>query len=52
MANSVCFTSVCSFSTPNKPGIIINDSIPRKVIGVNEVFRSSKGARFQSLEAK
>ncbi|PPS14753.1 hypothetical protein GOBAR_AA05811 [Gossypium barbadense] len=52
MANSVCFTSVCSFSIPCKPGIIINDSIPRKVIGVNEVFKSSKGARFQSLEAK
>ncbi|TYH93236.1 hypothetical protein ES332_A13G239600v1 [Gossypium tomentosum] len=52
MANSVCFTSVCSFSIPCKPGIIINDSIPRKVIGANEVFKSSKGARFQSLEAK
>ncbi|TYJ02472.1 hypothetical protein E1A91_A13G231900v1 [Gossypium mustelinum] len=52
MANSVCFTSVCSFSIPCKPGIIINDSIPRKVTGANEVFKSSKGARFQSLEAK
>ncbi|KAK8543228.1 hypothetical protein V6N13_136243 [Hibiscus sabdariffa] len=52
MARSLCFTSVCSFSAPNKPGAIINDSIPRKVLRVNEVFKSSRDVKFQSFEAK
>ncbi|XVE98321.1 hypothetical protein REPUB_Repub03eG0095800 [Reevesia pubescens] len=52
MTNSLCFTSVCSFNTPNKPGIIIDNSFPRKVLRVNEVFQSSRSARIQSLEAK
>ncbi|XWS26999.1 hypothetical protein CRYUN_Cryun26dG0078400 [Craigia yunnanensis] len=52
MANSLCFTSVCSFNTPNKPGIIIDNSFPRKALRVNEVFQSSRSARIQSLEAK
>ncbi|XWS72921.1 hypothetical protein CRYUN_Cryun02cG0081100 [Craigia yunnanensis] len=52
MANSLCFTSVCSFNTPNKPGIIIDNSVPRKVLRASEVFKSSKSARIRSLEAK
>ncbi|MBA0625999.1 hypothetical protein Godav_003736 [Gossypium davidsonii] len=52
MANSLSFTSVCSFNTCNKPGIIIDSSFPRKVLVVNEVFKSSRSARMCSLEAK
>ncbi|XVF34666.1 hypothetical protein REPUB_Repub18cG0078500 [Reevesia pubescens] len=52
MANSLCFTSVCCFNTANKPGIIIDNSFPRKAVRVNEVFQSSRSARIQSLEAK
>ncbi|XVF88375.1 hypothetical protein PTKIN_Ptkin19aG0045800 [Pterospermum kingtungense] len=52
MANSLCFSSVCSFNTPNKPGIVIDNSFTRKVLRVNEVFQSSRSARIQSLEAK
>ncbi|MFQ6642480.1 hypothetical protein Gotur_018505, partial [Gossypium turneri] len=52
MANSLSFTSVCSFNTCNKPGIIIDNSFPRKVLVVNEVFKSSRSARMCSLEAK
>ncbi|KAK8482957.1 hypothetical protein V6N11_061770 [Hibiscus sabdariffa] len=32
--------------------IIDNNSFPRLVSGVNEVFKSSRNARIQSLEAK
>ncbi|XP_022731613.1 uncharacterized protein LOC111286087 isoform X2 [Durio zibethinus] len=52
MASSLCFTSVCSFNTPNKPEIIIDNSFPRKVLRVNEVFQSSRSARIQSLKTK
>ncbi|EOY31062.1 hypothetical protein SCA6_011544 [Theobroma cacao] len=52
MANSLCFSSVCSFNSPSKPGIIIDNSYPRKVLRVSEVFKSSRSARIQSLEAK
>ncbi|XVF48095.1 hypothetical protein PTKIN_Ptkin03bG0163900 [Pterospermum kingtungense] len=52
MANSLCFTSLCSFNAPNKPGIIFDNSVSRNVPRVNEVFKSSRSARIQSLEAK
>ncbi|TYH65660.1 hypothetical protein ES332_D06G070200v1 [Gossypium tomentosum] len=52
MANSLSFSSVCSFNTCNKPGIIIDNSFPRKVLVINEVFKSSRSARMCSLEAK
>ncbi|KAK8602157.1 hypothetical protein V6N12_051974 [Hibiscus sabdariffa] len=35
MANSLsCFTSVCSFNTSNKPGIITDNPFPMKVPGL------------------
>ncbi|KAF3955409.1 hypothetical protein ACB098_01G308300 [Castanea mollissima] len=52
MANSLCFTSVCSFKSPNKPGIVIGKSVTRKVLRVNELFQKSETAKFQSLEVK
>ncbi|XVE71447.1 hypothetical protein DITRI_Ditri10aG0150900 [Diplodiscus trichospermus] len=52
MASSLCFTSVCPFNSPNKPGIIIDNSVPSKVLRVNEVFKSSRSTRIQSFEAK
>ncbi|XP_039039119.1 protein BUNDLE SHEATH DEFECTIVE 2, chloroplastic-like [Hibiscus syriacus] len=53
MSNSVCFTSVCSFNTPCKPGLIVdNKSFPRTDFRVNEVFKSSRNARIQSVEAR
>ncbi|KAK8654972.1 hypothetical protein V6N13_107565 [Hibiscus sabdariffa] len=53
MANSVCLTSVCSFHTPCKPGLIVdNNSFPKMGFMVNHVFKSSRNARIQSLEAK
>ncbi|KAJ4708272.1 chaperone protein DnaJ-like [Melia azedarach] len=53
MANSLCFTPLCSLKSPNKPGIIaIDNSVARKVIRVNEVFLNSRTIKIQSLEAK
>ncbi|CAN6564154.1 hypothetical protein C1H46_012090 [Malus baccata] len=51
MASSLSFTPVCSFAT-NKPRVFIERSIGGKVVRVNEVFRSSKAANFQSWEVK
>ncbi|KAA3476920.1 chaperone protein DnaJ-like [Gossypium australe] len=42
MANSLSFTSVCSFNTCNKPGIIIDNSFPRKVLVAAEKNQSTK----------
>ncbi|KAB1209083.1 hypothetical protein CJ030_MR6G025957 [Morella rubra] len=52
MANSLFVTPNCSFKSPNKPGIVIGNSVTRKVIRVNEVSQKSQTPRFQSLEAK
>ncbi|KAE7998879.1 hypothetical protein FH972_003377 [Carpinus fangiana] len=52
MANSLCFTPFCSFQSPNKPGIVIGNSVGRKVLWVNEAFQKSQTAKFQSLEVK
>ncbi|KAJ0091060.1 hypothetical protein Patl1_13092 [Pistacia atlantica] len=52
MANSLCFSPVCSFKSPNKPGIAIDNSAARKSIRVNEVFHNSRTAKIRSLEVK
>ncbi|XP_044472213.1 protein BUNDLE SHEATH DEFECTIVE 2, chloroplastic-like isoform X2 [Mangifera indica] len=50
MANSLCFTPVCCFQSPNKLGI--DNSVARKSIRVNEVFQNSRAAKIRSLEVK
>jgi len=52
MANCICFTPVCSFTSPNKPGLFIGKSVAGQVFRVKEVFPSSKVSKFQSLEVK
>ncbi|KAG2713267.1 hypothetical protein I3760_04G169300 [Carya illinoinensis] len=52
MANSLYSVPVCSFKSPNKPGILIGNSVARKVLSVNEVSQKSQTAKFQSLEVK
>ncbi|XP_021895254.1 uncharacterized protein LOC110812726 [Carica papaya] len=52
MANSLCFTPVCPFKSANKPGIIIDNSVARKVIRVTEVFQNSRTAKLQSFNLK
>ncbi|KAM0974477.1 hypothetical protein FF1_017676 [Malus domestica] len=52
MATSLSFTPLCSFNSINKPRVYIENSTGGKVIRVNEVFRNSKAASFQSWEVK
>ncbi|KDP32402.1 hypothetical protein JCGZ_13327 [Jatropha curcas] len=52
MVNTLCFTPVCSLVSPNKPGVILGDSVAGKVLRVGKIFQSSKSSKFQSLEAK
>ncbi|KAK2645954.1 hypothetical protein Ddye_021149 [Dipteronia dyeriana] len=52
MANCICFTPVSSMKTPNRPGLVIDAAIARKVIRVNELFHNSKTAKIRSLEVK
>ncbi|KAH7572403.1 hypothetical protein JRO89_XS04G0250600 [Xanthoceras sorbifolium] len=52
MANSLCFTPVSSLKTLNKPGIVIDNSVARKIIRVNQVFHNSRTAKIRSLEVK
>ncbi|CAN6699723.1 unnamed protein product [Malus baccata var. baccata] len=52
MASSLSFTPVCSFASTNKPRVFMEKSIGGKVVRVNQVFRSSKAANFQSWELK
>ncbi|KAB2618636.1 hypothetical protein D8674_014505 [Pyrus ussuriensis x Pyrus communis] len=52
MATSLSFTPLCSFNSINKPRVYIENSTRGNVIRVNEVFRSSKAANFQSWEVK
>ncbi|KAK9269024.1 hypothetical protein L1049_000951 [Liquidambar formosana] len=52
MANSLCFIPVCSFKSPNKPGLVNGNSHAGKVIRINELFQSSKTAKCQPLEVR
>ncbi|KAM7265862.1 hypothetical protein ACFE04_003545 [Oxalis oulophora] len=53
MANSLCFTPVCSLNSPNKkPGILIENAVAAKVLRVNEVISSSRIVKFRSLVVK
>ncbi|KAJ4951390.1 hypothetical protein NE237_028222 [Protea cynaroides] len=52
MANALCFIPVSSFKSHSKPGLVIGASNARKVLQVNDVFRMSRTAKFQSAEVK
>ncbi|KAJ8753118.1 hypothetical protein K2173_017669 [Erythroxylum novogranatense] len=53
MANSICFTPVCSLKSPDKSGsVLLGDSAAGRVLRVNRAFQSSKTSKFQSLEVK
>ncbi|XP_015578020.1 protein BUNDLE SHEATH DEFECTIVE 2, chloroplastic isoform X3 [Ricinus communis] len=53
MVTTICFTTpVCSFVSPNRPAVVLGDSVAGKVLRVNKVFQSSKSSKFQSLEVK
>ncbi|PSS13848.1 Chaperone protein like [Actinidia chinensis var. chinensis] len=53
MANSLCFTPLSSIKPPlGKPGLIVGNSIARKVLWINGTTQNCKNVKFQSFEVK
>ncbi|KAK6945097.1 hypothetical protein RJ641_026199 [Dillenia turbinata] len=52
MANSLSFTPITSFTSQNKPGILIGGSAARNAARIKDRVHNSRTFRFQSLEVK
>ncbi|XAR66897.1 hypothetical protein NMG60_11013270 [Bertholletia excelsa] len=52
MANTLCFTPLASVKPPKRPGVLVGNSAPGKVLWINDRTQNCKHAKFQSFEAK
>ena len=52
MATSLNLALICSFNSPNKPGVVVGKSVAGKVLQVNRVLHNSNFSKLQSFEVK